>query len=113
MELIINTLAEQPSLLYCVDEDRAKVVLKNEAFKIVTEKLRNEKMGKNNCSYIKNLEGGNIKMAWVKYDDAVKQKCLDLIKQGKTISEVVGIVNGPKKKALIRWTEHSNVSYKK
>ena len=108
MSQITQTLFERPIMLNCIDEEKTKFHIVGEVIEDTIEKLKNEEM--------KNLEktqGGNTKMAWVKYDDAVKQKCLDLIKQGKTISEVVGIVNGPKKKALIRWAERSNVSYKK
>ncbi|MCX6748939.1 MAG: hypothetical protein NT076_05015 [Candidatus Pacearchaeota archaeon] len=84
-------------MLNCIDEEKTKFYIVGEAIEDTMKKIK----------------GGNLKMAWEKYDDAMKQKCLDLLRQGKTISEVVEIANGPKKKALIRWAEHSNVSYKK
>lgn len=107
MRLITETLAEQPKLLYCVDEEKAKVVLRNEAFIIVTEKIKSEEMKK-----LEKTKGGTEKMAWVKYDDTMKQKCLDLLKQGRKIREVVQMVNGPKKKAVMRWARKEGISYK-
>jgi len=112
MKLITETLHEQPSLLYCVDEDKARKVIRTEAIIKVTEKLMAEENGKIKYVHLKNIKGGNKKMAWVKYNEEMKQKCLDLIKQGKTITEVVEIIQGPKKKALIRWAKKANVSFK-
>ena len=108
MSQITQTLFERPIMLNCIDEEKTKFHIVGEVIEDIIEKLKSEK--------IQNLEktqGGNKKMVWEKYDDAMKQKCLDLLRQGKTINEVVEIAKGPKKKALIRWAEHSNVSYKK
>ena len=125
---ITQTLFERPIMLYCIDEDKTKFHITGEVIDEVMGKLKNEEIRRlnhlplfvatnenfvDNKEDLKKLKGGwKRKMAWVKYDDNIKQKCLDLIKQGKKIREVVQAVNGPKKKALMRWARSAGISYK-
>ena len=104
---ITQTLFERPIMLSCIDEEKTKFHIVGEVIEDTMKILKTEE--------IQNLEktkGGIEKMAWVKYDDAVKQTCLDLLKQGRKIREVVRAVNGPKKKAIMRWARKAGISYK-
>lgn len=47
-----------------------------------------------------------------KYDDSVKTKAVELGKQGKTITQIVDKLNGPKHKAVKRYLEAAGVSVK-
>ena len=48
-----------------------------------------------------------------KYSDEVKQKCVQLLREGKTIDEVVEIMGGPKHKAIKRYAVRFGFEIKK
>jgi hypothetical protein len=91
-------------MINCIDEEKTKFHIVGEVIEDTMKKLETE--------YLEKLKGGKGKMAWVKYDEEMKQKCLDLLKQGKKVREVVRMVNGPKSKAIMRWARKSGISYK-
>ena len=55
---------------------------------------------------------GGKRGAGSKYNDSVKEKAVELGKQGKTITQIVDKLNGPKHKAVKRYLEAAGVTVK-
>lgn len=47
------------------------------------------------------------------YGKDIKNKAVQLAKEGKTVGEIVKSINGPKSKAVIRYLKAAKVDYKK
>ena len=47
------------------------------------------------------------------YSDEIRAKAVELAKQGKTVSDIVAELNGPKPKAVMRYLETAGVKYNK
>ena len=61
----------------------------------------------------KTTKSENGQTQFVGYGDEIKAKCVALAKQGKTLSEIVKTVNGPKAKAVIRYCKAAGVEVAK
>lgn len=61
----------------------------------------------------KTVKSENGKTQFVGYADDIKDKCVSLAKQGKTLSEIEKTVNGPKAKAILRYCKAAGVEVQK
>ena len=43
------------------------------------------------------------------YDDSIKEKAIQMARQGKSVTEIVKTLNGPKAKAVVRYLEKAGV----
>lgn len=63
---------------------------------------------------MKNEDSTTVKnKAPPRYSDEIKQRCVQLLREGKTIDEVVKIMDGPKHKAIKRYAAKFGFEIKK
>ncbi len=58
------------------------------------------------------IEEQQIKKVGRTYPKHIIKQCIDLAREGKSVNEIVDIVNGPKKKAVERYCRKADVVVK-
>lgn len=92
---------------YACSRDKLDIAMKGGKYIMVTK----EKAAKTKAEKPKKEKKEGDKKA--KYGDDIKQKAVALGKQGKTVSEIVKTLNGPKPKAIMRYLKAANVEIKR